>query len=109
MSQLINVQKALLASKDTYNVISISTSHISNEDRIRLDVYSNDKTCNMIMNRDSGWFIKLYDDESANEAHGLSAPLTTLLNVCLNLGFRMIEFDSDATVYEALTCFDCTN
>jgi hypothetical protein len=109
MSQLINVQKELLASKDTYKVISISTSHISNEDRIKLDVYSNDKNCNMIMNRDSGWFIKLYDDESANEEHGLSAPLTTLLNVCLNLGFRMIEFDCDATVYESLASFDWTS
>lgn len=62
----------------------------------------------MIMHRDSGAFVKLYMDEDREHRDitldypGFSPSFYRALQVAKEAGFQMVEFDSDAQVYELL-------
>jgi hypothetical protein len=97
----------LMAEQTSYRVIGLSTEHLADYDRIFLDRYAADPDCNMVMERDTGWFIKLFDDDVTPnlEYHGISESLKHIILSAWVSGFRMIEFDMDAPVNQALPIF----
>lgn len=92
--------------EDSYKAIGISTYHLSLDDTVDLDGLAFDRECNMVMKRDTGWFVKLYDSPQANDREHLTEHLKSLFRACLGAGFRMIEFDADASIYHNLQTFD---
>lgn len=99
------IEKELAATEDNYKVIGISTCHLSKADQVSLDELAQDEQCNMVMKRDTGWFVKLYEEKEYNDGHAVSDNLKALLGFCFNAGYRMIEFDADASQYEYLTLY----
>jgi len=100
-----NLLEEIRATEDQYKTIAVSTIHLSEQDKARLTELADDKMCNMVLERDTGWFIKLYDETESNE-HGVSDSLNLIFTVCLEAGFRMIEFDCDAQSYECLSTYE---
>ncbi len=102
-----NLRHPLAASQDSYRVISISTAHLSPGDIIGLDSLANDSECQMVMKRDTGYFVKLYDDiETNNGFIGHSDSFDNIVINAYEAGYRMIEFDCDATIYACLPAFE---
>lgn len=90
---------------DAYNCIGINTSHLSTMAQSDLNGLAH--TSEMIFARDTGWFVKLYDDvESNNEMFKDSAELQYIAELALASEHRMIEFDGDAAYYDGLPKFD---
>ncbi len=55
----------------------------------------------MIQVRDTGWWIKLYDEVDLNMNYtGMSDEFHCMLTSAVLTGYRMIEFDCDGTIYE---------
>lgn len=80
---------------ESYLYTSISTGCLSRSDVSALD----NKMENMALKRDTGWFMKFYeDDEGAfqRQIEPFSAHIQTLLKEAYRQGYRMIEFDADA-------------
>lgn len=98
----------LSASEDQYKVIGISTGHLSEEDKIKLNEMAHNSNCGMVTGRDTGWFIKLYNETEYNTDlfSGFSEQAKKLLDTVHKSGFTMVEFDNDATVYEAFKLFE---
>lgn len=85
--------------EEQYRVIAISTGHLTEEDISALEIAADDSDENMVLERDTGFFIKLYEDDEdggINLRHGHSDTIQTLIQWCHAAGFRMIEFDCDA-------------
>lgn len=101
----MNISEQLKASQDQYSTICISTAHVSKEDRTKLSRMCFDPNCNMIMKRDTGWFVKLYDEAEDND-YDVSEDLKALFYYCVEAGFRMIEFDCDAEIYGFFTRYE---
>lgn len=98
----------LSASEDQYKVIGISTGHLSEEDKIKLNEMAHNSNCGMVTGRDTGWFIKLYNETEYNTDlfSGFSEQAKKLLDTVYKSGFTMVEFDCDATVYEVFKLFE---
>ena len=81
---------------DQYKCIAISTIHLTDEDIDKLGAAS--VSSNMITERDTGFFIKLYDkaEHNQNLCDNLSESAQGIIMTAFEQGFRMIEFDSDA-------------
>jgi len=60
----------------------------------------------MVMERDTGFLVKLYDDVEYFADEPYSDNLRGLLMSAHQAGFRMMEFDSDATILEDTPYFD---
>jgi hypothetical protein len=91
---------------DQYRVIGVSTAHLSESDRSMLETLSTNPDCNMVMGQESGWFIKLYEEPENNTGYaGMSDNFHQLLNKVHESGYRMVEFNCDADVHEALPTF----
>ena len=89
---------------ETYTVIALSTSHIKDEDRYWLSYLADKKE--MIFERDTGYFIKFYEELELNDYIWEIRPhLRTLITWCHNKGFRMLELDRDAPTQKTLTNF----
>ena len=104
---------------EEYKVLAISTSHLSKEDTSvfhslshhHLDAYDHPFR-HMVMARDTGWFIKLYDEADYNdlvtypqaigEGMRFSPALHKIIMFAHSNGYRMIEFDRDAEEYPNL-------
>ncbi len=99
------LENELAATIDSYKVIGICNAHLCEGDKSMLDMMASDDECNMVMKRDTGWFVKLYDAPEFNEREDMSSNLKKLLRGCLGAGFRMIEFDADAAYYSHLETF----
>lgn len=94
--------RKMLEEKDRYSCVAISTAALTCYDQQLLAKLEYDS--NMVMGRDFGWFIKLYEETDA-----LTAMLGEVNDDCYNLhkillnahqaGYRMVEFDSDAQLY----------
>ena len=96
-----SIQSLLNATEDQYRVIGISTDHLSREDRDYLESLAKDPAIGMVMGRDTGWFLKLYEDLDLNLDYPAMSPSLQAIITCVHMaGFRMIEFDCDATSYE---------
>lgn len=94
-----------LSARDTYRVVAVSTGHLTSSDMRYLESVSvrEPNRDNMIMSRDSGWFIKLYDeDDMYNHREGLSIAANEILRLAYMAGYRMVEFDSDAEVIDGI-------
>lgn len=83
--------------EDKYQCIGVSTSHLTSDDKDKLSLTA-DGECNMIMERDTGFFIKLYEETeyTHNLCDNLSQEAQDVIMACHAAGFRMIEFDCDA-------------
>lgn len=91
---------------DEYKCVAVSTGHLTENDRDQLHravhgplFPEGPAVGNMIMERDTGWFMKLYGELDAN-MHGpiWSDQLQRLITWAHYAGYRMIEFDGDAPV-----------
>lgn len=93
----------LSVTSDAYKCIGISTKHLTKVCIESLNIASDDSENNMVMARDSGFFIKLYDEEEYNEKMPLSSNLLNIIKQCHLAKYRMIEFDADAETYSCLS------
>lgn len=92
---------------DTYQVIALSTGHLTEQDRDRLRKTCNDQDNNMVLCRDTGFFIKLYEELSPEDLPSwYSETLKRLILAIHRQGYRMIEFDSDAPVLDAFPVYE---
>lgn len=98
---------ALESSKDQYKAISISTSHLTMADMLRLTslAYS-DSNGAMILSRDTGFFQKLYNESEYNINKSMSPEYNFIVETAHQAGFRMIEFDSSATEFDCFPEFE---
>ncbi len=95
---------------EEYKVLAINSGHITRSDAALLSsmTHSHPHTLihpfkNMIMERDAGYFIKLYDEEvDDSQFVGFSESLIKILKYAHQEGFRMIEIDCDAKQYPEL-------
>ncbi len=90
---------------DAYRVIGISTKHLPHDDLIRLESSSFSSQNTMVLSRDSGFFVKL-DSDKVKPLLDMSDFFNT---ICLNAyesGFKMIEFDDNATTYDSIPLFE---
>lgn len=96
---------------DTYACLALSAGHLSKQDVDYLDALAGKKEDQMVMRRDTGYFIKLYDELSYNlcpprgdnrDRSGMSQGLADIIIFAHDMGFRLIEFDADASVVD---CF----
>ena len=92
----MNIEKLKdkMATHEQYKTLCISTGDVSEGD---LD-WLRDNYDDMIMARDTGFIIKLYEDMESNfeEFNNLSHKAYMLLSLAHIAGFRMIEIDADA-------------
>lgn len=100
------ISAAFTKTEDTYKAIGIYIGHLSKPDREALKELSEDGEVTMVMERDTGFFVKLYDEAKYNVYGELSDLANNILAFAYEAGFRMIEFDCDATAYDCLPCFD---
>ncbi len=104
---------------ETYTVLAISTSHMTKKDNDVLHSITHRHPhgldhpfANMVMNRDTGYFMKLYDEADLNdltlhpkvidEGMRFSPALQKVIMYAHSEGHRMIEFDCDAPEYPEL-------
>ena len=79
---------------EQYKTLCISTGDLGVQDLHNLKHIDSQ----MVMERDTGFFIKLYDEEEYNmdEFQGLDWKTKVIINAARDAGFRMIEIDCDA-------------
>ncbi|WP_238091375.1 hypothetical protein [Photobacterium leiognathi] len=84
---------------ETYKVLCVSLR----DDLLQKDIDDLESLCesgetNMVMERDTGFFIKLYDTVEQNNSHfkHLSPEFNYIILTALESGYRMIELDCDA-------------
>ena len=90
---------------ETYQVIALSTSHIEEDDTgaLRIAAFQT----NMVIERESGFFIKLYMNDLAGNLRGDYSPsLCKVIEFAFNNDFQMIELDSDAEAIPELDQHD---
>ena len=96
----------LISSDDQYKCIAISTIHLNEHCKSALSALA--AHTNMVFERDTGWFVKLYDELEYNlempnsacyELGEIPSQLATIYSAALSAGYRMIEFDSEAEAY----------
>lgn len=91
---------------ESYRCLCLSTAHLTKNDVGVLEELAGKKADQMIFERDSGFFIKLYEESEYNQREGMSAGYHKIIEYALAKGFRMIEFDCDV---EALDIFESHN
>lgn len=111
MAQLTQQFKA---HRDTFSCIGINICHLSEDDKHTLDCAFSGE---MVMERDTGWFVKLYEfDEKEEDGtledfftvlyQGITPTLLTIFCEAYQAGFRLIEFDMDALIVKDLPVFN---
>lgn len=90
---------------ELYHTLSLSTSHLPEEDIQKLTDLSIENV-NFILVRDTGVFIKLYSELEYNSCGGLSDAYTSLIAYAASHGYGMIELDADAPVINAIPAFE---
>ncbi|MBL1456388.1 hypothetical protein [Methylophaga sp.] len=86
---------------ETYPVIALNVSHIekADDDALRIAAFQT----NIVMERDSGFFIKLYMNDLADNLRGDFSPsLCKVIQFAFNYNFDWIELDSDAEAISEL-------
>lgn len=93
---------------ETYRCVCLSLKHITKEDSLRISQLSQSTLPEhgMIMERDTGFFIKLYEITGSNYYRELSERVNRLLMWARSMGFRMVELDIDAPDLEEFKTFD---
>ncbi|MBT0587955.1 DUF5983 family protein [Alteromonas oceanisediminis] len=85
----------LQSSTENYKTVCLSTQSINESDHKQLDILGRDSAEGMIQSRDTGWWVKLYNEPEYNHRDGFSDDFNALLADCLVAGYRMVEFDAD--------------
>jgi len=85
---------------ESFKALVLSTGHLTEADRDTLVEAMNDPGEPMIMGRDTGFFVMLYDDQDSNIGafvtdHNLSTTFMIIIGYAHNKGYRMIQFDAD--------------
>ena len=102
------------AHRDVYSCIGINIAHLGDEDKHTLDCAFSGE---MVMERDTGWFVKLYEFDKKEEGgtletfftelyQGITPTLLTIFCEACQAGYRLIEFDMDALIVKDLPVFD---
>jgi hypothetical protein len=101
------IQNELTHYAEQYKCIAISTGHLSPDDLGRLHRIVSAGNCNMVMERDTGFFVKLYGVNVDVPEHflGMSDHFNDLLRQVALAGYLLVEFDCDAQVYSCLPVF----
>ncbi|MDQ2077511.1 hypothetical protein [Marinimicrobium sp. ABcell2] len=94
--------------RDVYQVVTLSKAHLSFDDIAVLEWSAGQ---NMIMESETGFFVKLYEDDSngagsANYRDGYSDTLKGIIRWAHDSGYRMIEFDSDGMKLERFPSYE---
>lgn len=99
MSELVSMVHGYLEQSlydfEEYRTAAVSTAHLKSGDLDALAKYTVSDD-NMIITRDTGHFIKLYEDANYNMRVGLSDAYHNIIRYFWEQGFRMVEFDCDA-------------
>jgi hypothetical protein len=97
----------LASTEEQYKTLGVSTSHILLKDHDVLTELAASKNVNMITERETGWFVKLYDDAQQNAQYpNMSEHFNAVLTAAFNAGFRMVEFDVDVTLHDDMPIFN---
>lgn len=100
---------------EKYICIAMSTAHMTLDDKNKLDATGYierakigrvGKNSGMIMARDTGYFVKLYDELDYNFRPVLSPAFNEAIKFVHRQGARLVEFDSDAPIEPSLETFD---
>ncbi|MFA0809315.1 DUF5983 family protein [Microbulbifer epialgicus] len=92
--------------EENYKVVAISTGHLSIEDRDTL-IEAGNNGDQMVMQRDSGFFLKLFEDETLNRGRfGNSETMENIIQWAYKANYRMIELDSCAEAVPHFPIFD---
>ncbi len=91
-----------LAINPEYNkAVCVSTAHISIQSSLALSKLS--KSNDMIHSREFGYIIKLFEDLPDNLSYqGVDDSLNTVIKMAHKAGFRLLEIDADAKIYDDL-------
>lgn len=84
-----------LLKQEQYKVVCISTGDIHESD---MDVLAGiSVNSDMVANRESGFFVKIYDDAESNDLEygELSGVARDIIEAARELGFTMIEISCD--------------
>ncbi|HAS6975738.1 TPA: hypothetical protein I7297_15270 [Vibrio parahaemolyticus] len=97
---------SLTAANDQYKTLGVSICHIPLDEHEALNELSYAPDCNMIMGRNTGWLIKLYDEPENNLGYnGMGEEFHNILVSAVKAGYRMIEIDADAQVHDQFPIF----
>lgn len=91
---------------ETYRAVALSTAHLTAQDLVALQGKSGANT--MVMERDTGFFVKLYCCEEAditNTDEHYSEHLNAILVWAVEQGYQLVEFDCDAPATDLFPCF----
>ena len=90
--------KAKQSQVETYTVMVLSTAHLTPQDTEVLSEQAKNPDEWMIMEREPGFFIKLYAfaDHEGDNRFSHSETLKNIIRYALANGHQMIEFDRDA-------------
>ncbi len=92
---------------ESYTVVAMTTGHLTQQDSILLEHEAIHHSDGMILIRDPGLFIKLYDEEvSMNFQPWYSESLRNIIEWAWHQDYRMIEFDCDAGRIDEFEIFD---
>lgn len=91
--------------EDFYKVVVLSTAHLTEGDKDAMELGNHDNS-QMIMKRDTGFFVKLYDEVESNYCGFMSESLLKIIRWAHHERFSMIEFDSDARELSQFETFD---
>ena len=116
MTILFTTLQELQATDDQYKCIGINTAHLSGNDLKYLEqCVANDKVITtgetdfaFVASRQEGFFLKCYNEEQ-DFLPKLDLPCDELFKIVEAvsfIGFKFIEFDCDATVYDNLPCYE---
>lgn len=89
-----------IAHGESYRCVALSTAHLTPNDVAELSALCGSNP--MIMARDTGWFVKLYEEVESNVRPELSDTYNAIISAAVAAGFRLVEFDADATVIDGL-------
>ena len=90
---------------EEYKCLCVSTRHITKEDENILNQKAKDNNT-MIAERETGYFVKLFEHADDNVYSQLSEAFNSVLEYAHVHGYRMVEFDCDAQEYEVFQKFD---
>lgn len=88
---------------ETYRVVALSTKHLSHQDCSELrHLTHGPEEYGMVLARDTGWFIKLYEELDSSMDIVTNSSLRHIIKWAHSHGFRMVEFDCDAGIVDEL-------
>lgn len=104
-----NVIAEFLVSDDIYNVIVVSSGHLTHQDDEGLNVLARRTADAVVLDKSPGYVVKLDpdNDSSLEELYPhMSESFYSIIKSATEAGFGMVEFDPDGKEYASLTLFD---